>query len=302
MTAAPGQGGAGSVGRVDLHCHSTASDGTLSPTELAQAAALAGLVGAALTDHDTVEGVTEFLEAGRAAGLTAVGGVEISLEHTGTMHLLGYNVAGRPGIPSALERLKTFRVERNLKMLDLLGRQGYYLSWDRLLEKSGGGQMGRPHFAALLLEKGYFKTREEVFDKLLAKGRPGYVDKVRLNPDEGLAMIRAAGWAPVLAHPVSLGLTPGDWPDFLKTLTDDGLLGLEVLHPSHTREQHEFFLGLARRFGLVPTAGSDFHGANKPAVTLSWGLTASPYGLEMVDRLRDKLNSHPVPAADPAAA
>ena len=277
------------AGRFDLHCHSTASDGTLSPTELARSAAEAGLTGVALTDHDTVEGVTEFLKAGLAVGLEAVGGVEISLEHPGTMHLLGYNVAGRPGIPEALERLKTFRVERNLKMLDLLGRQGYYLSWERLLEKSGGGQMGRPHFAALLLEKGYFKSREEVFDKLLAKGRPGYVDKVRLSPSEGLAMIRAAGWAPVLAHPVSLGLTAVEWPGLLTELTDGGLLGLEVLHPSHSVEQHEFFLSLARKFGLAPTAGSDFHGANKPAVTLKWSQTASPYGREMVDRLRDKL-------------
>lgn len=279
---------AGAVGRVDLHAHSTASDGVFSPPALVEAALQAGLQALALTDHDTVEGLEEFFAAGRALGLRTLGGVEISLEHSGTMHLLGLDVLESGATPAALRELKNFRVERNLKLLDTLGRLGYYLPWDQLLKVSGGGQMGRPHFAALLLEKGYFKTREEVFDRLLGKGRPGYVDKKRLSPKAGLAMVREAGWAPVLAHPVSLGLHPDKWPGYLKKLTDWGLLGLEVHHPSHNPEQVAFFQSLADNLGLTATAGSDFHGECKPAAGLDWVVDNSPFGWEMVEKLRAK--------------
>lgn len=289
---APGR--SGPSGPVDLHSHSTASDGSLSPRELAAAAAAeAGLAGLALTDHDTVDGLAEFLAAGRELGLSALGGVEISLEYAGTMHLLGYDVNQTSGIPAALTRLQTFRQERNLKMLDLLKRLGYHLDWDRLLELAGDGQMGRPHFAALLLEKGYFQSREEVFDQLLGKGRPGYVEKIRLSPEEGLAMVRRAGWAPVLAHPASLKLAPRDYPAVLDRLVEGGLVGLEAVHPSHSREQMDFFAGLARDFNLTATAGSDFHGANKPGIGLDWVSSVSTAGWEMVERLREALDSKP---------
>ena len=272
------------AGLLDLHAHSRASDGVLSPAELAAAAAAAGLSGLALTDHDTVDGLAEFQAAG--TGPELIGGVEISLEHIGTCHLLGLNVAGGPGIPDALNRLKIFRIERNLKILDKIGRMGYRLSWETLLQVTEGGQMGRPHFASLLVERGFFRSRDEVFDKLLGKGRPGYVNKVRLSPEEGLAMIRSAGWAPVLAHPLSLGLPPEEWPAWLGRLADGGLLGLEVYHPSQGPEHSAFFLDLARRFRLTPTAGSDFHGEIKPAAPLGWTLKNSPLGRETLELLR----------------
>jgi Predicted metal-dependent phosphoesterases (PHP family) len=278
---------------MDMHSHSTASDGSLRPAELAAAAAEAGLAGLALTDHDTVDGLAEFLAAGRELGFPVLGGVEISLEHSGTMHMLGYDLSGGPEVPAALNRLKSFRRERNLKMLDLLDSLGYHLSWDRLQELSGGGQLGRPHFAALLLEKGYFQSREEIFDKLIGKGRPGYVDKIRLSPEEGLAMIREAGWAPVLAHPVSLNLEPRDYPAALARLAEAGLAGLEVIHPNHSLDQVDFFKKMARDLDLVATAGSDFHGKAKPNIGLDWVRSAAAPGWEMVDRLRDRLDSRP---------
>jgi len=221
--------------------------------------------------------------------LDLIGGVEISLEHTGTFHLLGLNVAGDSEVPAELDRLKTFRVERNLRLLDKIGRLGYRLPWEALLKISQGGQMGRPHFATLLVERGFFRSRDEVFDKLLGKGRPGYVNKTRLSPVDGLAMIRAAGWAPVLAHPLSLGLAPEDWPAWLGRLKDGGLVGLEVYHPCQGPEQSAFFLDLARRFNLAATAGSDFHGETKPAAPLGWTMKNSPLGREMLEELRDRL-------------
>jgi len=269
----------------DFHTHSTASDGSLTPTELVREAAKAGLSGLALTDHDTVDGLEEFLAAAEHLGLMAVRGVEISLEHPGTMHLLGYNAAGGPGLPASLSRLKAFRLERNRLLHDKLDQLGYHLDWDKLLEKSGGGQLGRPHFAAMLVEEGFFPTVADVFNHLLAKGQPGYVDKKRMSIDEGLAVIIEAGWAPVLAHPVSLGLAPADWPDFLAGLRAKGLTGLEVRHPSMGRDESDFFLGLARRFNLVPTAGSDFHGASKPHIKLDWARDNNPFGAEPMEEL-----------------
>jgi len=277
------------AGLLDLHAHSRASDGALSPAQLAAAAAEAGLTALALTDHDTVDGVAEFLAARPGAGVELIGGVEISLEHPGTFHLLGLNVAGDPGIPAELDRLKTFRVERNLRLLDKIGRQGYRLPWEALLKVSQGGQMGRPHFATLLVERGFFRSRDEVFEKLLGKGRPGYVNKTRLSPEDGLAMIRAAGWVPILAHPLSLGLAPEDWPAWIGRLKDGGLVGLEVYHPSQGSELSAFFLDLARRFDLVPTAGSDYHGEDKPASPLGWTVKNSPLGREMLEELRTRL-------------
>lgn len=278
-----------SRGRVDLHTHSTASDGGLTPRRLVAAALRAGLKGLALTDHDTVAGLPAFLRAGARAGLAVLGGVEISVEHPGTFHLLGLNVAGGPEIPAALERLQAFRLERNRRMVERLAAQGFQVSWEELMAKAGNGQLGRPHFAALLVAKGYFATSGEVFDKLLGKGRPGYVDKTRLTPEAGLALVREAGWVSVLAHPVSLGLPPDHWPALLTDLTDRGLAGLEVYHPSHGPDETSFFRNLARQFGLVPTAGSDFHGALKPGVPLDWVRTHADLGWEMVETLRDRL-------------
>lgn len=277
------------TGPVDLHTHSTASDGSLSPGVLVGAAAEVGLAGLALTDHDTVDGLAEFLAAGEALGLPVLGGVEISLDYPGTMHLLGYDLTGGRETPSALDRLQTFRTERNLKMLDRLERQGYRLEWEHLLHLAGGGQVGRPHFAALLLKNGYFNTMEEVFDRLLAKDRPGYVEKIRLTPEEGLSMIWQAGWAPVLAHPASLNLEAYDYPAVIDRLVESGLVGLEVVHPSHNPDQIAFFKKLARDFSLVTTTGSDFHGAAKPAIGLDWVKSAGSSGWEMVEMLRERL-------------
>ncbi|MDR2945124.1 MAG: PHP domain-containing protein [Candidatus Adiutrix sp.] len=272
----------------DFHTHSAASDGSLTPSELVAAAARAGLAGVALTDHDTVDGLEEFLAAAAAIGLTAVGGVEISLEHPGTMHLLGYNAAGGSGLPASLGRLKGFRLERNRELHEKLAGLGYSLDWERLLAKSGGGQLGRPHFAALLVEEGFFGSTKEVFDRLLGKGQPGYVDKKRMSVEAGLAVITEAGWAPVLAHPVSVTLDKAAWPQFLAGLKERGLAGLEVRHPNMNEEESAFFLKLAREMDLIPTAGSDFHGATKPDIGLDWALHHDFFGGEVLEQLRNR--------------
>lgn len=274
---------------IDLHTHSTASDGSLSPSQLVAGAEKLGIAALALTDHDTVDGLAEFMAAGANSPVTVVGGVEISLEYPNEFHLLAYNIKGGGEIPSQLARLQGFRDDRNRVMLEKLRGQGYDITWERLKELAAGGQLGRPHFARALLEKGYFSQRQEIFDKLLAKGRPGYVDKIRLSQAGGLEMARAAGWAPVLAHPVSLKLSAAQWPDFMAALVDQGLAGVEIFHPSMTEDESRFFRALAARFSLVPTAGSDFHGEGKPAIPLDWVRRHSTLGLETLELLKNAL-------------
>ncbi|MDR1920477.1 MAG: PHP domain-containing protein [Candidatus Adiutrix sp.] len=289
----PGPAPRGAVwpGLADFHSHSTASDGQLAPAALAAAAVAAGLKLLALTDHDTVDGLPEFLEAGSAVGVVALAGVEISLLYPGTMHLLGLNVGGAPGLPASLEALKAFRADRNRRMLEKLDQLGYHISRERLLEISGGGQTGRPHFAAALVESGCFQTSEDVFKKLLGRGGPGYVEKAKLAPERGLTMLREAGWAPVLAHPASLALSgESELAPVIEKLVDHGLVGLEVYHPTHDRRQTALFSRLARRYGLTPTGGSDFHGPRKPQSPLGWTIEHSLAGLDALDGLQRKMS------------
>jgi predicted metal-dependent phosphoesterase TrpH len=275
--------------RVDLHVHSTASDGTYSPADLVKLARFNNLAALALCDHDTVEGLPEFFGAGREAGYLALGGLELSLDYRGTTHLLGLGVGARGELPESLEAVKGFRLERNRRLHECLAGAGVRLSWERLLEISGGGQMGRPHFARAMVEAGYCQSLPEAFDRYLAKGRPTYVDKVRPVPKKALALLRGSGFAPVLAHPVSMGLGADEFVRAMPEWVDWGLVGLEAYHPDQGPDFSGFIVGVCDRFGLVATAGSDFHGANKKT-PLSWVKDHSPLGLEVVGALTHALD------------
>ncbi|MDR1546524.1 MAG: PHP domain-containing protein [Deltaproteobacteria bacterium] len=276
--------------RLDLHTHSTASDGTFRPSEVALLAQAFGLAGAALCDHDTVEGLDEFMDAGRRLNFTTIGGVELSLQHVGTTHLLGLGVSADGRVPPALEAVKGYRQERNRRLFERLVQLGYQISWERVEEIAGQGQMGRPHFARALVEAGFFGDLQEAFNRLLAKGQPAYVDKIRHAPRTALELLRRSGFAPVLAHPVSLKLEAARWPQMLSQWKDWGLVGLEAYHPDQGPEFTAFLLGLAKRCGLTVTAGSDYHGANKKT-PLSWVKERSPLGLEVLERLRAALDA-----------
>ncbi|MDR1608036.1 MAG: PHP domain-containing protein [Deltaproteobacteria bacterium] len=275
--------------RLDLHAHSTASDGTFSPRELVRLAQLAGLAGLALCDHDTMEGVAEFKKAGQELGFRVLGGVELSLKFSGVTHLLGLELPGSPERPLLLSGLQDLRAQRNERLFSRLIELGLDLQMSRIAEISGGGQIGRPHFAKAMIEKGYCHSIQEAFDMFLGKGQPAYVPKVRLSPQEGLRTLRDVGYAPVLAHPRSLKLPPKEWPEILPQWKKDGLVGLEAYHPDHSLEDIRFFVQLARRFDLAITAGSDFHGANK-RVPITWVKRHSPVGVEVLARLKAKLN------------
>jgi|Deesub1362B_J571_1020462.scaffolds.fasta_scaffold12869_2 hypothetical protein len=281
---------------VDLHTHTTASDGDLSPAELVQAAKAAGLGAVAVTDHDTLDGLAEALEEGERIGIEVISGVEISVEMDrgkGTFHLLGYGIdPHHEGLRSVLGRLQQARSERNLRILERLETLGMPLNPSLLERLAGGGQVGRPHFARALVAEGYVQTVEEAFDRFLGKGRPAYVDKFRLGPSEAIEVVKSAGGIPVLAHPFTLGFEiPLQLEAFVARLVEEfGLMGLEVLYPDHDDGMVSRYMDLAERYDLLKTGGTDFHGSTKPAVALGTGRGGLRVPYAWVEALRERLS------------
>ncbi len=267
---------------IDLHAHTTASDGSLSPTELVNLAHQIALKAIAITDHDTVAGVHEALARGRELGLEVVPGIEISAEFKhGTMHMLGYFIdPDHPNLVAKLTKLQEARRNRNPKIVAKLNELGIDITMEEIVAVSGGEQIGRPHFAKVMLDKGYVSTFNEAFDRYLAKGAPAYMDKFRFTPNEAMAMIHESGGLPVLAHPFTLRLnTPDALEALIADLVKNGLDGLEVYYSEHTPEMSKTYLALAEKYNLCPTGGSDFHGQNKSHIELGRGMgdLAVPY-------------------------
>ena len=242
---------------VDLHAHSTASDGAKSPADTIAAAHAAGLAAVALTDHDTLGGIPEAQAAADAVGLRLVPGVELSV-HQGEVevHILGLHVRDVSAMQSQLEIYRDRRVTRAEAIVERLGTLGVPLEMSAVLTAADGGAVGRPHVARALIAGGYVKDNREAFDRYLAAGRPAYVDKERLEVGEGIALIHAAGGIAVMAHPAGDGRR-----ERIEPLVALGLDGLEVRHPSHSSEDAKRIKALADFFDLVPSGGSDWHGA-----------------------------------------
>jgi predicted metal-dependent phosphoesterase TrpH len=256
---------------IDLHTHSTASDGSFSPKEVVRLAREAGLKALALTDHDTLDGLPEAVAAGKEYGVEVIPGVEISARYPGgSMHLLGYFVDYHSGLlEERLAVLKKARAERNPQIIAKLNNLGVKINLEQVKSLSGGGQVGRPHIARALLESGYVRSLQEAFDVYLRNGGPAHVHKFRFPPGEAIAMIREAQGVPVLGHPFTLDLGSAfALRNLLLDLKALGLAGIEVFYSDHTPEQEALYLRLARELNLLITGGSDFHGLNKPEVSL----------------------------------
>jgi predicted metal-dependent phosphoesterase TrpH len=283
-----------SDGFVDLHCHSTASDGSVPPREVVRAAVDAGLSGLALTDHDTVGGCAEARDEARKLGIDFICGIEISCEYPrpGTMHLLGYGVDPTSTVLTDLtRRLIQGRSERNVRIVASLQEQGVAITLDEVLEQAKGGTVGRPHFAAILVRKGYVNTTQDAFNKYLGQTGSAYSDKETVTAKRAIEMIREAGGLPVLAHPVQLKKENfGQLENAVKELVDYGLAGIETIHSDHREILINELFDLARRFNLIPTGGSDFHGSSKPHIRLGWaGNRRIPR--EMFDALCEAMTS-----------
>ncbi len=264
---------------IDLHIHSTASDGTFSPAQLLAMTVKAGLGAIAITDHDSIAGAREALIEGIPPALGFLTGVEISAEPppsypgSGSIHVLGYAIRlDDPELNRALEKLREARQNRNPEIIRNLKRLGIPISLEEVEREAGDGQPGRPHIAALLVKKGVVGTIDEAFDRFLGNGRPGYVEKFRIECSQAITLINAAGGIPVLAHPCLLELeTDGQLDELLQEMIAMGLKGLEVYFTDHTPEQTRRFADRAARYELLMTGGTDFHGATLPDVRMGVG-------------------------------
>jgi predicted metal-dependent phosphoesterase TrpH len=262
---------------IDLHTHSTVSDGSEEPTAVVELAAEAGLTAVALTDHDRLDGLHAAAERAAEVGVELVPGCELSVEHPGTMHVLVYFLAegfsphdGGP-LQDELAGLQQAREDRNGVLARKLQEIGLPITLEEMEEESGGTGTGRPHAAAVLVRKGVVTSVQEAFDRYLAKGKPGYVPKTRLAPADALRLARASGALPVLAHPLSLGVEPAELERQVGELAGLGLAGMECVYGRYTAEERRGLEDLAGRLGLAVTGGSDFHGSYKPDLAVGTG-------------------------------
>ncbi|OGO00728.1 MAG: phosphatase, partial [Chloroflexi bacterium RBG_13_51_52] len=244
---------------VDLHIHSTASDGKYSPAAIIGKAAEIGLKVISLTDHDSIDGIEPALKAAKNyPDLTFIPGVELSTELTdGEAHILGYFIDYTSrDFQKELEKFRDSRLGRGQRMVAKLGELGIKIDWSRVQEIAGDGAIGRPHIAQALLEKGYIATFEEAFDKYIGRGGPAYVEREKVTPEEAVALILRAKGLPVLAHPFTVKKPEA----MVKILKAAGLIGIEAYYKDNTPAATEATLKLAKKYGLISTGGTDYHG------------------------------------------
>lgn len=258
---------------LDLHTHSTASDGSDAPERIPELASAAGCAAVALTDHDTLDGVAPARRRAEALGVDLVPGCEVSCEWApGTLHVLVYFVEpGEGPLQAELARLRQDREERNLEMVDRLSALGLPLTLEEVDAEAGGQGTGRPHMASVLVRKGVVGSVQEAFDTYLARGKPGYVSKARLSPRTVAELARASGGVAVVAHPLSLKLEPGPLASTVAELAAAGISGLEAVYGRYSPEERAGLAELAGRNGLVATGGSDYHGTYKPDLSVGTG-------------------------------
>jgi 3',5'-nucleoside bisphosphate phosphatase len=268
---------------IDLHAHTTASDGSLTPAELVGLARETGLRALGVTDHDTIAGVSEAIAAGEASGVEVVPGVELSVEYPhGQFHLLGYLID--PDASVLRERLAVLqerRATRNDRMIARMQEGGLPITMADVVAEAGGGLVGRPHMALALVRQGIVASTQEAFDRFLGAGSPFNIPKERLSPEEAINLIHAARGKAVLAHPCTIKLAGEAFASEIARLRDLGLDGLEAYYSQHSPEQTAAFLAVAKRLSLKVTGGSDYHGRSKPHVRLGvvHGGRSMPYSV-----------------------
>jgi 3',5'-nucleoside bisphosphate phosphatase len=274
---------------IDLHVHSTASDGSETPTAVVRSAVAVGLTALALTDHDTQSGIAEARVEASGSGVELIAGTELSLDWVqGAMHLVVLFLEPGPGpLQDRLAELRTGRSERNDRIIGRLGELGLPISGAEILELAAGESVGRPHIAAVMVNRGYVSSIADAFDRYLGRGMPAYMARPRLSPEEAIALARESNAVPILAHPHTLGLnTSEEVTTTLWRLTGAGLIGIECYYPLYSPFEREGYAALAQRFGLRPSGGSDYHGTYKPDVELGTGRGNLAVADQLLDALR----------------
>ena len=263
---------------IDLHTHTTNSDGSLTPRELVRLAKEQGFSAIAVTDHDTVDGISQAMRAGEEFNLEVVPGIELSCNWERELHMIGLFID--PNYPPLREKLKELaknREKRNLKTLEILNNLGMPITVEEVKQVATGNIWGRAHFAKILCDKGYVQSVKEGFQKYLGHGRVAHVNEDRIEPEEAISLIRAAGGVPILAHMHYLKLSEHELKDLLIRFQKSGLVGAEVIYTEYTPEQTKLYTELVEELGLLKSGGSDFHGAMKPQIPLTPNHLRIPY-------------------------
>jgi predicted metal-dependent phosphoesterase TrpH len=262
---------------IDLHIHSTFSDGSVAPEDIVVQCKRLGISAIALTDHDNMAGVPAFIDACREQGITGISGVEISAAldeefADSTLHILGYGLDPQnTQVKELLGRVLDGRAWRNEQIMEKLSDIGVGLEWDAVEACAGEDVIGRPHIAQAMIDREYVSSVQEAFDRYLAKGAPAYVDRYRLYPEEAIKMIKDAGGLTFFAHPFTWIDDETRLEQELIKFKEMGLAGIEVYHSDHDSEQIIALLRLAKKLDLMVVGGSDFHGGSKPLIKLGSG-------------------------------
>lgn len=275
---------------VDLHVHSTCSDGTMTPSELVKYACAKHLKAFALTDHDTVEGIEEAREAARGTPVEVIGGIEFSTVYLGKdVHIVGLDMDWRSAEFTAhLERFQNSRAERNEKIIRKMKENGFRISREAMWERFGDAIWTRAHFARYLMEQGYVADMAEAFERYLGEGRPYHIPREKITPEEVVSLTAGTGGIPVLAHPMQYRFMDSELQELIGRLKAAGLMGIEALYSTHTEQEEAYVKKLAERWGLEISGGSDFHGANKKNLDLAVGYGKLHIPYEVWERLKDR--------------
>lgn len=278
------------TGRIDLHTHSAASDGTYSPSELARLAERTDLCAIALTDHDNNDGIEEFMDECGRLGIEGIPGIEISTDYEKPIHIVGLYSRGAE-FDKTVKRLKNARVKRNKQMFEKIRRYGFDVTEEDILENGRVSveHAGRLHMANALVRKGYAADKNEAFDRFLMRGRPCYAEKFSLSPEESVKLIKRCGGIAIWAHPALAMDNEKDMLEMAERLKSAGLDAMECLYSTYTEEMSRLCRNTAEKAGLLMSGGSDFHGANKPDVRLgevNGGFV--PY--EILEKLKERIS------------
>lgn len=273
--------------KIDLHVHTTASDGTLTPAQAVALAKEQGLAAVAVTDHDTASGYAEAAAAGEVLGVEVVPGIEISTKYGGAVHILGYYIDPQSeSLAAVSEWLVRDRDQRNRKMAELMAADGLPVSYEDM-HRRFGAVIGRPHFAELLVELGLARDMQDAFDRYVEKGQKYYLPRTILPIERAIEIIRSAGGVPVLAHPFQYKRDDAGLREMIEYCVSLGLKGMECRYSGYDAEKSAYLEALAEEYGLVKTGGSDFHGSNKPHIRLGSGTGGLEVPYEYLEKLKE---------------
>ena len=277
------------MSRIDLHLHTTHSDGSQTPAEVVTLAHEAGVSALAITDHDITTGLPEAMATGQALGIEIIPGIEISSRHgESELHVLGYFLKWEDAqLNERLTALRESRHRRNPKIVALLQAAGIDITYDAVRAVAGSDSVGRPHIARVLMDKKVVTSAKEAFDRFLAEGKPAYVPRDLPSPADAIRWIREAGGLAVLAHPTWVKTVEGTLTDLARQLKEQGLDGVEVHYSTHTPRQTREYLSLAKQLGLLVTGGSDFHGLTKPDIEVGTGKGSLHVPDHLLPKLKD---------------